>query len=146
VPVIELSKPVAVGRDSGTTSGGAATEVPMLDQPPSTGVTATGAERDAGAGPAPAGGAGHAGAEVVPLVGVLVHGDETPLLVGLLAALGFADVVIGLADGEAVMFLKPCSAALTPALNPSRTAVPVSLIAFCVRCVIEGALGAGGWL
>jgi hypothetical protein len=147
VEVIELLKPIAAGRDSGRSNGGAATESPMLDQPPSTGVIVTGAGRGVVTdvvGVVPVGVVGHAGADV-PLAGVLVHGDETPPRVELLVVVGAVVEVNGFDDGEAVILLKPCSAALIPASTPSRTAVPVSLNALCVRCVIDGALGGAGW-
>jgi hypothetical protein len=145
VEVIELLNPVVAGRDSGRSSGGAATEVLMLDQPPSMGDTVTALGRAAVAGAVFVGVAGQAGADDGLLVAVFVHGEETPPRAEFVVAAGFADAVNGFDDAEPVILLKPCSAARIPASTPSLTAVPVSLNAFCVRCATDGALGAAGW-
>jgi hypothetical protein len=143
VDVTVLLKPAAV-RDSGIKSGGAATELPMLDHPPSTGVTPALPARGVVVGVEPAAVPDHAGADVPPPDVVFVHGDETPLP-ELVVAGAVVDPANGFDDVEDVILLNPCSAARMPASTPSRTAELVSVSALCVRRVMEGALGAGGW-
>lgn len=145
VEVVDGLKPVVVGA-WGIKSGGAATAVPMLDQPPSMGDMVTVLGRTVVGGMVFVGVEGQAGAaDGFPVV-VFVQGDETPPRAALVVAFGVAGAANGLDLGAgAVALLKPCSAARMPASTPSRIAVPVSLNAFCVRWLIDGALGATGW-
>lgn len=114
----------------GTSSGGAAIELPILVQPPF--------------------GSGRialmllAGAPVAPAVAVAKFGPVEDML-GVLGQAAGGALPVGLVPAVAVKLFNDCSAARTPASTPSRSEFPVSAKAVPARSAAACAPETSGW-